>query len=366
MNILSLSIDEAILDPTSAPAKRMCWYADIVDRYDIVVASKKKKKLELHEKIHVYGSGGSNKMCQFFQIFLQVRTLLLSGKYHILTSQDQYFLGLIGYLLSRIYKKPLEIQVHGWERGQGIRLHIAQFILPRAQAVRVVSERLKKDVIERMNVQEKRITVVPIYVEITKEFPQKRYAKKENEPFIFLTVGRLVPVKCIALQLRALSQLKKSGKHVVLWIVGDGQLRDELEHHAKELHIEEQVVFWGQKSYQDVQELYQQADCFLLTSESEGWGRVVIEAASFGLPIIMTDVGMAGEVINNNKEGLVISVHDIQMLVQNMDMILGSGILREVLVEGAYARIRTLSTKEDILARYQWSWENCFRNSHHI
>ena len=57
---------------------------------------------------------------------------------------------------------------------------------------------------------------------------------------------------------------------------------------------------------------------FLLTSNYEGWGLAIIEAASFGLPIIMTDVGCAGEIIKNEESGIIIPVGDKKALAAAM------------------------------------------------
>jgi len=90
-----------------------------------------------------------------------------------------------------------------------------------------------------------------------------------------------------------------------LWIVGDGKQRQALKHEV-ETRLIASVKFQGWQD--DLDKFYNQADAFLLTSNSEGWGMVVVEAASFGLPIIMTDVGLAGEVIKDGESGIVIPV----------------------------------------------------------
>jgi len=113
-----------------------------------------------------------------------------------------------------------------------------------------------------------------------------------------LTVSRLVPVKNIFLQLESLAEIIKDHSQVVLTIVGDGPERERLQQLAKDLGIGDKVKFVGLVDNPD--SFYASADAFLLTSNKEGWGLVVIEAGSFGLPVIMTDVGCAGEVVVDN------------------------------------------------------------------
>ncbi|PIT95637.1 hypothetical protein COT96_00110, partial [Candidatus Falkowbacteria bacterium CG10_big_fil_rev_8_21_14_0_10_38_22] len=190
---------------------------------------------------------------------------------------------------------------------------MAKFIVPRADAIRTVSQRLKKQLIEEFGVAEGKITVVPIYVESRIKNYELRI-KNNSEKFIFLTVGRLVPVKNINLQIEVMEEIVESLKlkvkslRIELWIVGSGPERKNYELRITNYELGKNIKLLGRKDNLD--EYYNSADAFLLTSNSEGWGLSVIEAAAHGLPIIMTDVGLAGEVIKNNESGLVIPVGD--------------------------------------------------------
>src|SRR3989338_10757454 len=85
-------------------------------------------------------------------------------------------------------------------------------------------------------VREEKITVAPIYSESVKFIKSKVYkVDNENNKFVFLTVGRLVPVKNISLQIRAMAKLVESekskveSKKIELWIVGDGPEKSNLK-----------------------------------------------------------------------------------------------------------------------------------------
>ncbi len=90
--------------------------------------------------------------------------------------------------------------------------------------------------------------------------------------------------------------------------MGDGPENENLENVSKKLGVEKQVKFWGWQN--DTEKSYNQADMFILTSYAEGWPLVIVEAAQYGLPIIMTDVGSAGDLVVNNVSGLVVPVND--------------------------------------------------------
>ena len=88
--------------------------------------------------------------------------------------------------------------------------------------------------------------------------------------------------------------------NVTLDIVGDGPYRETLEAMVKELGISESVVFHGQKSKNQLPAYYSGADVFLFPSRKEGMPNAVLEAMSYGLPIIMTPCQGSDELIDGN------------------------------------------------------------------
>ncbi len=352
MKILSFGLDNSILNKTSALAERVIEYGKLVKKYTVIVPSNKNEKIALSEKVVVYGSGGNNKLIQFFKIYKTAKKVLGDEKFNIVTVQDQYYLALIGVGLAKKFKVGLEIQVHGFEKYYGLRKIVAKYVLPRANAIRCVSQRLKKQLIKEFNVKEEKITVVPIFVDInTPNF--QRGIKAGN--FIFLTVGRLVPVKNIGIQIEAMKEVIKKYPEIELWIIGDGSEKNNYELQIKNYKLEKNVKLFGWKN--ELDKYYEKADVFLLTSNAEGWGMAVIEAAGYGLPIIMTDVGCAGEVIKNNESGFVIPVGDKQKLVEAIIKIIEDENLRTELGKNVKLAVNQLPNKVQILELYKKSWQ---------
>jgi glycosyltransferase involved in cell wall biosynthesis len=118
----------------------------------------------------------------------------------------------------------------------------------------------------------------------------------------------------------------------------------------------DKVKKWDWIDREKLDDLYSRADCFLLTSNSEGWGLVAVEAAAHALPIIMTDVGLAGEVIKNEESGLIIPVGDKDKLVAAMERIINDAGLRQRLGQGALAAVKKLPSREDVLQMYLDGW----------
>ena len=358
MKILNLSIDRAVFNQDSVVSKRIVAYSELVKLYTVVVPSTKNQEISLPNKVRIYGVGGSSKIFQFFNIYKFVSGLLRNNQYDLITVQDQYYLAGLGLLLARKYKIGLEIQVHGIEKYGGLRKIVAHYILPRADTVRTVSSRLKKYLLDT-GVNESRITVVPVYAGEIKITNDKEY--KLKNPAVILTICRLVPIKNIELQLKSLADLKKENLAVELWIVGSGPEEKRLKELSHELYLEPYVKFWGWQK--DIENFYNQADLFLLTSYAEGWPLVIVEAAQYGLPIIMTDVGSAGELIVNNESGLVIPVNDQRALIQSIKTLLADQNLRKKLGETAQQKASKQLTWQQILDLYKNSWDKAVANA---
>jgi len=354
MKILSFGLDNSLLEKNSHLARRVVGYGEIVDKYIVLVPTPKDEEKVLSNKVKVYGVGGRGKILKFLRVFNLAKKLLQGEDYDLITVQDQYYLAWLAWKLARQFKIGLEIQVHGFEKFFGWRKMIAKFVIPRADAIRVVSQRLKKQMIDDFGVKEEKITVVPIYVE---RISHIAYRTSPDGKFIFLTVSRLVPVKNIEMQIRAFKNLELRFKNIELWIAGEGELREKLE---VETHNHASVRFFGWQN--DLGKFYSQADAFLLTSNYEGWGMVIIEAASFGLPIIMTDVGCAGEVIKDGESGIVIPVGGQKELEAAMRKIIEDEDLRQKLGEGAKKAVEKLPSKEETLKLYLESWRKACGN----
>ncbi len=361
MKVLSLGLDNSILDKNSALAARVVEYGNLVDKYIIIVPDDEKKNIELSPQVAVYGAAKSCKFFKFINIYKLAHGLLIQTKYEVITVQDPYFIGLIGWLLAKKFKIGLEVQIHGWERFGILRSTIVNIVLQRAGSIRVVSQRLKKDLINKFGINEEKIIVVPIFSYIKKNEADLVNIKKLNK-FIFLTVGRLAPVKNIKLQLEALASVIKEKPIVELQIVGEGPERNNLEVVARKLKIEKNIKFLGQKNRTELEQIYRNADCFLLTSNSEGWGLAVIEAIGYRLPVIMTDVGCAGEIIKNEESGLVVPVGDRTAAVRAMKRLITDENLRILLAKKATVALQALPTKEETLNLYKKSWELASKN----
>ena len=163
-----------------------------------------------------------------------------------------------------------------------------------------------------------------------------------------------MPVKNVALQICAFARLVKEYPQIRLRIVGEGPMRRNLQLTTNNLQLKDRVAFEGRQD--NLSPYYKNADAFLLTSDFEGWGLAVTEAAAYGLPIIMTDVGLAGEFIGDGENGLVIPVGDEVALVAAMRRVMTDASLRARLGSAASASFLALPSAEEQIRKQVEEW----------
>lgn len=105
--------------------------------------------------------------------------------------------------------------------------------------------------------------------------------------FVLGHVGRFHPQKNHAHLINIFAELKKIKQNSILLLVGDGDLRSSIEGRIANLGLSDSVIFTGVRD--DVPDLMQAMDCFILPSVYEGLGIVAIEAQASGLPCILSD-----------------------------------------------------------------------------
>ena len=124
--------------------------------------------------------------------------------------------------------------------------------------------------------------------------------------------ARLIPSKGIDILLKAVPDILDENPGIRLMIVGSGPEEIKLKRLAAELGIESKVIFTG--SVADIHNYYSAFDIFVLPTLSEGLGITILEAMSFGLPVLASAAGGITEVITHERNGILIEPGDINEL----------------------------------------------------
>lgn len=159
-------------------------------------------------------------------------------------------------------------------------------------------------------------------------FPVQEYIKEENTKIV-LAVGRLAHIKGFDMLLEAWIQVNKAMPEWTLKIVGEGEDRAKLTSFIKENKLNDSVELVGNTD--DVGQYYEQAEIFCLTSRFEGFGMVLIEALSFGLPIISFDCETGPAEVLEGTDSILVPPNDISQLSSSLIELMSNDEHRETI-----------------------------------
>ena len=239
----------------------------------------------------------------------------------IINAHPTFPIGLFAMIPAKILNIPLICTSHGGEIllneefGYGLRLNkfaafLLKIILKNVDIHILVSKSMIKDAVDSgseisktyilengINMQELGKTEIDIL---------EKYKIKDNE-FIILFLGRLIPTKRPEDLINAFSLIYKKIPNSKLIIAGSGDEESKLRKLISNLHIANRVIFTGFVSPKTGKwELLKRCDIFVLPSLLEGLPIAILEAMSYGKPIIATNVLPFQEIIKNIVTGILV------------------------------------------------------------
>jgi len=157
------------------------------------------------------------------------------------------------------------------------------------------------------------------------------------------TIGRLVPQKDYPTLLNAFSNVLKSVPDIDLYIVGEGHLQKDLIKLSKSLGINDKVYWLGKTEY--VKEFLSKIDLFILPSQYEGFGLVLLEAMVAKKPIIAANNSAIPEVLGKSYEGLFLT-GDANALAQQITTSIGDNGFSDKLVQSYASQLNLFDPSE--------------------
>jgi glycosyltransferase involved in cell wall biosynthesis len=177
-----------------------------------------------------------------------------------------------------------------------------------------VSEDLRGYLIDRFHARAERVFTIHNGVALppTDLLPNAAaLAAREN---IVLGVGRLVPEKGFAFLIDAFAKSKLASRLILL---GEGSERTKLEAQVAQLGLSGRVELRGY--VQDLATAFAQAKMLALSSRSEAFGNVIVEALAYGLPVVATTSGGPPEILDNGRFGRLVAIDDAAAMARAID-----------------------------------------------
>ena len=133
---------------------------------------------------------------------------------------------------------------------------------------------------------------------------------------VFGYVGRFAPIKNLPMLIRAFAVVAQASEDARLMLVGDGELRGDIEALVEELGLGRRVRFAGWQ--RDVTAIYGALDVGVLASNNEGTPLMLIEAMAAGRPVIATAVGGVPDIVGDGRTGALVQPGDVAEFAQAM------------------------------------------------
>lgn len=290
---------------------------------------------------------------------LELMRLFRNEKIDIVHTHNYYtsIYGTIGACLART-----PVIIHG-EHGMVLREEkarrkiVAKILANFTDVIICVSEDLRTQLSERTGISKKKIIAIANGIDFSL-FEHKRDDLVKGEDIgidkndlVIGTVGRLVAVKDYETLIKAFSLVVKAIPNAKLMFAGDGPLAEELGSLVKKLKIEEKVIFLGH--HNDVHKLYKFMNVFVLSSLSEGMSNVILEAMASSVPVVATKVGSNPELIENGRNGFLVSVGDKIELARSIIGILSNPAEANKMGQAGFKRVQDSFTIDKMVNGYE-------------
>jgi glycosyltransferase involved in cell wall biosynthesis len=288
----------------------------------------------------------------------------------VVTVQKPWEEGTAGWLVARATRAEFLPQVHfdlfaeAWLRERPLnrlRRRVSISLLRRAERIRVVSRGVA-DSLAETGIARERIHWIPIGVTLRATSLSRQECKRRIDPQwsdrpLVLFVGRLYAPKNLPLWVDVAARIIETTPGVCFAIVGDGPLRSQMAQRVRSIGLENRFRFLGAVRHDRLPELYGAADVFLLTSDHEAFGRVIVEAAQAGVPVVATACTGPRELIEPGATGLLAPRGDGAALAESVSELLRDPVLASRLAGAAREQIGRRFSLESTAASLVDFWE---------
>ncbi len=285
---------------------------------------------------HLWPYGCFFSLKKFFKRYVNI------NKFNLLHVQGALPEDFTGYLISKRFKIPYVLTVHGSSVYYAAVKSKRQFkksaiAIENAAYVVAVSENVKNRII-RFTHRKKKIVVI-----YNGFHPVQLPEAKPSRKIVIMFGATLIERKGLRYLLFAFEKLIKSHNNIELWVAGGGELLGKCKKLAQELNIFPNVKFYGTVSHSKMLELMNQCDIFVLPSWDEAFGVVYLEAMSLKKPVIGTLGEGISEIIFDGENGFLVEPKNVEDLKNKLSQLLTSKKLRTRIGKKGFETVRELT-----------------------
>ena len=315
---------------------RQLEYARAVDQFHLLVyapASLGFADQKWSDNLTVYPTNSIKKAFFIFDAYRKAARIIRANSIDVLTVEDPFTCGIVGYLLKKRFGLPLNMQVHidfcdnkYWIIQRKINRvfnRVGKFVLKRADTIRVGTQYEKDKLVAKLGIPASRINVIPVNSPV-RMFQGADGAAiragflKERYDHLVLFTGRLVNQKDIPNLLQAFKKVVQARPRTVLVIVGTGAQEARIKAMVVDLALGQNVCFPGSVPHEDVPRYLAACDVYVVPSIFEGTCIAMTEAMSAGKPVVVTQFAGAMDLVQDGQTGYLVPIRDPQALAEKI------------------------------------------------
>lgn len=179
----------------------------------------------------------------------------------------------------------------------------------------------------------------------------------EKGKFVIGSISRFSVDKDYETLIKAFNEIQRSNSNVHLLLVGDGETKAEMVKLAESLKLMDKITFSGFRT--DILDLLNSMDVFVLSTHTEGISIALLEAMSTERPVVATNVGGNGEIVQDNDNGFLVEENDVNGLAQAISKIVDDKEIRTRLAHSARETVEKKFSLRNTVAQYEEIYSKC-------
>ncbi len=280
-------------------------------------------------KVKVIPTDSINKATFLWDALVRGWKVCKENEIDVLTAEDPFITGLVGLILKKRFKLPLNVQIHAdifdnpyWIGQRPINRifnRLAKFIVRRADSIRIGTYYEKQKVSNMLGIPGEKIHVIPVNADVQKfsrafdKFNKAELLRSlglERFKNLVVSTGRLKPQKDFPTLIHAMAEVIRSCPYTALCILGEGPERERILTEVKRLNLQDNVFLPGAVSHEDVAKYLAACDVYVMPSIFEGTCIALAEACISGKPVVSTSFAGAYDLIIDGKTGYRVPIKD--------------------------------------------------------
>lgn len=282
------------------------------------------------EPVYIANMSREIRLAADFRAFREIYRIIKEYKPDIVHTHTAKA-GMLGRMAAIIFRVPVIVHTfHGnifsgyfGKLKTNLFLMIERILARFSSSIIAISKQQRNELLHYRIGREDKITEINLGFQFQNVIPDEEERGKFRERFrvpdhakLVGIVGRIVPIKNHQLFLEIAEEIVRQCEDVYFAIIGDGELREEIESEISKRNLDRKVFITG--FIEDLKPVYADLDLLLLTSNNEGTPVAVIEAMACRKPVLSTRVGGVEDLITDEKSGFYFAPGDKEGFVREI------------------------------------------------